>query len=664
MNKKPWPLLAAALVVGLVLGVIGGRLGTSSSTGGNLADVASARGLSGSEAEAALATFVAPGAHDDYLIFASGGHSSQMHVIGVPSMQLLKTIPVFAPDSWSGFGFGADWAEELLEGGSDPDQNDPLLWGDTHHPAISETAGDYDGRFVYINDRANGRVAMIDLRDFKTKQVLDVPNLQSSHGGMFVTPDSEYVHVSSKTPSPIFSETGYADLDDYAEEFRGVSTFLRIDQDTGRMLMDESFQIELPPYNQDLADAGKLASAGWAFINSYNTEMAVGGVAEGNPPLETGAIQNDFDYLHIINWERAEQVVAEGKYEELNGARIIRLDTAIDEGLLYFAPEPRNPHGVDVSPDGNYITVSGKLDPNVTVYGIDLIEAAIEAQNFSGTDPFGVPILDFDAVVAGQVELGGGPLHTQYGPNGRAYTSLFVESAVAEWTLGPLAGVSESDAFQLQDKIDVHYNIGHLATAHGDTVNPHGGWLVAMNKWSVDRFPTVGTLHPQNFQLIDIGNAGNMNLLSDMPIGFGEPHYAQMMAVSALADPWVVYPMGTDPLTMQVSDNVTAPGEERVERNGDHVDIYMTAKRSHFLPDVIRIKQGDTVSLHITNVETARDATHGFAIPGYNKQVSLDPGEVVSIDFVANRSGSFGFYCTEFCSALHLEMQGWLLVEP
>jgi nitrous-oxide reductase len=664
MKNKAWPLLAAALVVGLVLGVLGGRLGSSTSTGGSLADAASARGLSGAEAEAALATFVAPGAHDDYLIFASGGHSGQLHVIGVPSMQLLKTIPVFAPDSWSGYGFGADYSMELLEGGSDPEQNNELLWGDTHHPAISETGGDYDGRFVYINDRANGRVAMIDLRDFKTKQILDVPNIQSSHGGMFVTPDSEYVHVSSKTPSPIFSETGYADLADYEEEFRGVSTFLRLDQETGRFLMDESFQIELPPYNQDLADSGKLASSGYAFINTYNSEMAVGGVAEGNPPLETGAIEHDFDYLHIINWEKAAEVVAAGKYEELNGARIIRLDTAIEEGLLHFAPEPRNPHGVDVSPDGNYITVSGKLDPNVTVYGIELIEAAIEAQNFSGTDPYGVPILDFEAVVAGQVELGGGPLHTQYGPDGRAYTSLFVESAVAEWTLGPLAGVSEADAFQLQDKIDVHYNIGHLATAHGDTVSPQGKWLIAMNKWSVDRFPTVGTLHPQNFQLIGIGNAGDMELLADMPIGFGEPHYAQMMAVDRLADPWVVYPMGTDPLTMQVSDRFTAPGDERIERDGDHVDIFMTAKRSHFLPDVIRIKQGDTVSLHITNVETARDATHGFAIPGYNKQVSLDPGEVVTIDFVANRSGSFGFYCTEFCSALHLEMQGWLLVEP
>jgi nitrous-oxide reductase len=663
MSRRSGLFIGAALVLGLVIGVAGARLGFDTAAGGTLADVAAERGLTGAEAEAALATFVAPGAHDEYLIFASGGHSGQMHVIGVPSMRLLKTIPVFAPDAWSGYGFGADWSMELFDEGSDPDQNEPLTWGDTHHPALSETGGDYDGRFLYINDRANGRIAMIDLRDFKTKQILDIPNMQSSHGGVFATPDTEYVHISAKTPSPIFVESGYAPLEEYAEHYRGVSGFLAVDQDTGRMDLERSFQIELPPYNQDLADSGKLASAGWAFINSYNVEMATGGIWDGNPPLETGAIEFDFDYLHIINWEMAEQVVADGKYEMVNGMRMIRLQTAIDEGLLYFAPEPRNPHGVDVSPDGNYIVVAGKLDPNATVYSIDRIKAAIAANDIEGTDPFGVPVLRFDAVVEAQVELGGGPLHTQFDNKGNAYTSLFVESAVARWTLGPAAGVAEADAFRLVDKVPVHYNIGHLVTAHGDTVNPHGRYLVALNKWSIDRFPAVGTLHPQNFQLIDI-DGPELRILRDMPIGFGEPHYVQMMALDRLADPWTVYPLGTDPLTMGPSAVAISSGEEREERDGDTLTVYMSVRRSTFTPDVIRAKQGDRVIIHMTNVETARDATHGFAIPAYNIQTSLDPGEVLSVDFVADRTGSFAFYCTEFCSALHLEMQGWLLIEP
>jgi len=657
--------LALALVLGLVIGVVGARVGLGAASGGNLAAAASARGLTGDQAEAALATFVAPGDHDDYLIFASGGHSGQMHVIGVPSMRLLKTIPVFAPDAWSGYGFGADWSMEVLADGSDPDQNDPLAWGDTHHPALSETGGDYDGRFLYINDRANGRIAMIDLRDFKTKQIYDVPNLQTSHGGVFATPDTEYVHISAKTPAPIWSETGYADLADYQEEFRGMSTFLSIDQDTGRFVAGESFQIELPPYNQDLADAGKLASDGWAFINSYNTEMAVGGNMEGGLSLEQGAIANDFDFLHIINWHKAEQVVAQGKYVEHNGMRVITLDTAVEEGLLYFAPEPRNPHGVDVSPDGNYITVSGKLDPNTTIYSIERIETAIANGDIEGHDPYGVPILTFDSVVEAQVELGGGPLHTQYDGDGNAYTSLFVESAVAKWTLGPKAGVSEGDAWQLVDKIPVHYNIGHLVSSHGDTVNPKTDYLVAMNKWAVDRHTPVGTLHPQNFQLIDT-TGEQMKLLKDMPIGFGEPHYAQMISVETLASRvWTTYPeVGMDTLTMAASPVATTYEDARIEVNGDVVDVYMAVLRSHFKPDIVRVREGQTVNFHLTNIETAQDATHGFAVPGYNAQASLDPGETLTVTIEANRTGSFAFYCTEFCSALHLEMQGWLLVEP
>ena len=76
------------------------------------------------------------------------------------------------------------------------------------------------------------------------------------------------------------------------------------------------------------------------------------------------------------------------------------------------------------------------------------------------------------------------------------------------------------------------------------------------------------------------------------------------------------------------------------------------------------MKQGDRVILHITNVEQTRDATHGFAISDYNIQASLEPGETATFEFVADKLGAFNFYCTEFCSALHLEMAGWLLVEP
>jgi nitrous-oxide reductase len=500
---------------------------------------------------------------------------------------------------------------------------------------------------------------MIDLRDFKAKQILEIPNIQTSHGGVFATPNTDYVHISSMTPEALWAEDGFGELEDYAEVYRGVSTFVKIDQETGRGVMEESFQIELPPYDQDLADAGKLASDGYAFINSYNTEMAYG----GDVPKETGSIANDYDYLHVINWEKAEQVVADGKYEMVGGARMILLDTAIEEGILHFVEEPRNPHGIDVSPDGNYLVVAGKLDPTASVYDFELVKQAIEEENFSGHDPFGVPILDLESVRVAQVELGGGPLHSQFDADGNVYTSLFVESAVAKWTLGPKAGVAEEDAWQLVGKTPIHYNVGHLVTAHGDTVAPHGTYGVALNKWSVDRFPKVGTLLPQNFQLLDL-NQEVPTVIKDMPIGFGEPHYVQMVSADLFADSWQTYPEGTEPLTMERSEHAIASGEESIERDGDTVTVHMSVRRSTFTPDIIRVKEGDQVVMHLTNIETAIDATHGFAIPGYDKQVSIDPGEVLTIEFTADQTGSFAFYCTEFCSALHLEMQGWLLVEP
>jgi nitrous-oxide reductase len=566
---------------------------------------------------------------------------------------------VFAPEPWQGFGYGSDWSEQAREELAQPE----LEWGDTHHPAISETDGEYDGRFLYIQDRAHGRVAFIDLQDFRTKQVLEIPNIQTSHGGMFVTPNSEYVHVASKFPEPWPSGT-YADLTEYQEKFRGASTWLKIEQDTGRIDMSESFQIELPPYVQDLADAGKRVSDGWGFIGSFNTEMATGGNMEDGVSMEVGASQNDFDYLHAINWRKAEEVIAAGNFEEMNGMPVISLDTAIEEGLIYLMPEPKSPHGIDVDPSGRYLVVGGKLDPHVTIYDFEKVQEAIDNSDFEGEDVYGIPILNFDSVVAGQVEVGAGPLHTQFDSKGHGYTSLFLESAVAKFTLGEDVIDSGATPFELVEKIGVHYNIGHLAITEGDTVSPTDKYLVALNKWSIDRFPTVGPLHPQNFQLITLnGGDGPMELIADMPIGFGEPHYTQIMRADRL-NAIDIYPPGTDPITMEQSPNAIQAGEERVERNGDTLEIWMTAQRSHFRPDIIRAQEGDTVILHMTSVEQTKDATHGFAIAQHNIQVSLEPGETSTITFVADKPGVFNFYCTEFCSALHLEMAGWLLVEP
>lgn len=680
MKKLIFGALSLTLVVGALMGGCSRRLASGSSQS-DLLQLAQARGLSPEDAVRAVKTFVPPGGRDEYMLFASGGHSGQVHVIGVPSMRLLKTIAVFTPEPWQGYGYGADWSEKALGGPAHGNTNgngtgngnghskDTLRWGDSHHPALSETDGKYDGRWLYINDRAHGRIGMVDLADFRAKQVLQVPNLMTSHGGIFATPDTRYVHISSKVPalkgwdaSKGQQITVNDHLERFADIYRGYSTFIRVDEKTGFMNLKESFQIELPPYTQDLADSGKGPSDGYAFINSYNVEMASGGIAQGKPPIEVGASQLDFDYLHIVNWKKAEEVIAKGKYTELNGIRVIPLETSIAEGLLFLAPEPRSPHGVDVAPKGDYITVAGKLDPHATVYGFDRILKAIENRDFEGKDRYGIPILRFDAVVAGKVELGAGPLHTQYDNQGNAYTSLYLESAVVKWTLGPPYHPAEN-AFKVVDKISIHYNIGHLATAQGDTMDPQGKYLIAMNKWSIDRHSNVGPLHPQNFQLIDISGP-KMELIADMPIGFGEPHYAQLVKADTIKA-HEVYEPGVSPASMRKSpDAIANEKDARIVRRPGVVEVWMNVVRSHFTPDIIPAKVGDRVIVHLTNAEQTPDATHGFAVPTKNVMVSLDPGETTTVEFVVDKPGSFSFYCTEFCSALHLEMQGWLIVEP
>jgi nitrous-oxide reductase len=625
------------------------------------ASLAAERGFSQDDIYAALKTYMPTGVTDPYIMVASGGQSGQLLVIGVPSMRILKVLAVFTPEPWQGYGYGGS-GNDVLKQGDLPDQI--IRWGDTHHPSFSETNGEYDGEFVFINDKANARLAVIDLRDFETKQIVKNPNSINDHGGAFVTPNTEYVIEGPQYAAPIGWE--YASLDDYQEKYRGMITFWKFDRFSGRVDMQQSFQIELPPYWQDLCDAGKLVSDGWIFCNSFNTELATGGVELGNPPFEAGTTKNDTDYLHIIDWKKAQAVYQAGKVEQINGISVISLDTAIAEGLIYFTPEPKSPHGSDVTPGGEYIVVGGKLDPHVTVYSFQKIMDAISAGGLE-TDVYGVPVIPLDKSMETQVELGLGPLHTVYDDKGYAYTSLFLDSAVARWTLGgPYQDKHPEEGWTLVQKLPVHYNIGHITSAEGDSASPDGQYVVALNKWSIDRFANVGPLLPQNFQLVDISQTGTqMRLLYDMPIGMAEPHYAQIIKADKLKA-FEIYPeIGWNPETMSVDPNaITSEDQARIERNGNQVEIWMTVARSHFKPERVEIKQGDHVIWHLTSLEQTRDATHGFALSGYNINLSLEPGETQTIEFEAHMPGTYTYYCTEFCSALHLEMLGYMLVEP
>lgn len=634
--------------------------GDSGSLGGDAATVISERQLTNENVVAALKTYMPSGQHDPYIMFASGGHSGQVHVIAIPSMRILRTIAVFAPEPWQGYGYGEQSQKIMFEEGDVLDSN--VRWGDTHHPALSETDGMYDGQFLFINDKAQARLAVIDLRDFETKQIVKNPIAMNDHGGSFVTPSTDWVIEGGQYAAP--PGGAYADISEYNDEYRGMVTFWKFDREKGKLLEDQSFALELPPYWQDLCDSGKLVSEGWIFCNSFNTERATGGfgAVEGAVPFESGASQNDMDYMHLIDLNKAVAVAATNE-NRLNGFNYIPLETVIAEDLLYFVPEPKSPHGVDIAPKGDFVVISGKLDPHVTIFSFEKMQTAIANEDWT-LDSYGIPILNFDSVLEAQVELGLGPLHTQFDNQGYAYTSLYLDSSVARWTLG--GDYQHADeGWTLLDKESIHYNVGHISVVEGDTVEPAGQFLVSLNKWSVDRFNNVGPLLPQNLQLIDISGEGeSMQLLYDMPMGIGEPHYAQIIKAERL-NPVQVYPeVGWDPHTWAVNPDAPKIGEERIERNGNQVEIWMTTIRSHFTPEHVEIKKGDHVVWHLTNVESAVDAVHGFAVPAYNINLSIEPGESLTFEFDADKDGVFSFYCTEFCSALHLEMKGYLFIDP
>jgi nitrous-oxide reductase len=640
--------------------------GAASVTGGgsgmpDVQQVMQARGLSPDDLLAAAKTYTPSGKHDDVIMFASGGHSGQIFVIGVPSMRILRSIAVFTPEPWQGWGYGA--GNDVIKHGSTGGKT--LTWGDTHHPNLSTTDGDYDGQFLFVNDKANARMAVVDLRDFETKQIIKNPISFSDHGGAVVTPNTDYVIEGGQYGNPLGGD--YAPIEDYQKSYRGMVTAWKFDRAKGRLDPEQSFALELPPYWQDLSACGKRVSDGWLFINSINTEMATGGVESGKPAFEAGVSQRDMDYLHVINFKKATELFKAGKFEKVKGFPVIKLDTLVKEGVLHFVPEPKSPHGVDVTPGGEFMIVSGKLDPHVTVFSFEKTMQAIKDKKYSGTDPFGVPILNFDACKEAQVELGLGPLHTQFDDKGYAYTSLFLEPAVCRWSLGGQYDAKNPEApWTVVGKTSVQYNIGHLSVVGGDTTNPVGKYLVAMNKWSIDRFFQTGPLLPQNFQLLDISGAGSgkMPILYDLPIGVGEPHYAQMIPADRLK-PWKAYPkVGWNPEIQAIDPEHTKQGEEKIVRKDGAVHVYTTVVRSHFTPEHVEVNQGEKVVWHLTSHERAVDATHGFCIPSYNVNLSLEPGEYQRFEFVADQAGTFPFYCTEFCSALHLEMMGYFRVKP
>jgi nitrous-oxide reductase len=603
--------------------------------------------------DAASKVYVAPGSYDAYYAFLSGGFSGQVTVYGLPSGRLLKTIPVFSQFPENGYGYTEE-TKPMLE-----TTRGFVPWDDSHHAELSQTDGVPDGRWLFINGNNTPRVARIDLTRFETDEILEIPNSAGGHASPFTTPNTKYIVSATRFSVPVPNTD--VPIESYKQNFRGTLSFITADQ-PGKM--DIAFQILMPGYNYDLGHAGKGPSDGWFFFSSYNTEQAY-------TKQELNSSQNDKDYVAAVNYRRAEACLAEGKAKTVPASyehnytdpstriasserktSVRMIDPKDCDGIVYYMPTPKSPHGVDVDPTGEYIVASGKLATVIPVHSFSKMLKAIEAKQID-TIVDGIPVLKYDATIAGEVQKPGlGPLHTEFDGKGYAYTSMFISSEIVKWKLG---------TWEVVDRIPVYYSVGHLMIPGGDSRKPWGQYVLSLNKITKDRYLPTGPELAQSAQLIDI-SGDKMKMLLDFPTA-GEPHYAQAIPASVIKERQVKFFKLSEATTPYVTKSEADGG---ITRTGHRVDVKMIAIRSHFAPDNLAgIQVGDTVYFHVTNIDQDWDIVHGFAVMGaQNSNMVIPPGETRTIKWVPQTPAVYPFYCTDFCSALHQEMAGYARVSP
>lgn len=616
-------------------------------------DVVKRRGLNAEDVLAAAKTYTPDNIKDEYVALNSGGQEGNMPMYTVPSMRMLKYVPTSTRQPYSGYGYSEETYDLMADGFIDGEE---ILWGDTHHPGFSETDGVYNGEWAVINDKANPRVFVISLKDWQVKQVVTSPVYRSNHGGCFFTPDSRYFMEAAQYPAPFDWKYHQLSESNFKKHWRGGVTYWRFDNETGRVDEKNSFTFEFPPYTQDLSDAGKLDSYGWGFTNSFCTEMYYGGIESGRPPFEAGCSSRDVDYLHVTNWKKAERLLNNGtiKPKMIRGHKVITIEDAIKHELLFLIPEPKSPHGVDVDPTGKYIVVAGKLDSHAWVYSFDKIMKAINDKNFDGTDEFGIPVIRLDDALHGSVEVGLGPLHNQFdSKEGVVYTSIYVDSRITKWDYINL---------KVLGYVPSHYNVGHLVSAHGDTQEPHGKYLISLNKLSIDRFNPVGPLHPQNHQLIDITYEGDPKVIYDLPLPMGEPHYTALIHLDDFkSEP--IYPLGTDITTDKRSKYFTPIGQERTVTEGKDIHIYGTINNGKVKPSNLNLEQGKTLYLHLTNHGNTKLDHYVLEIASYDKMYHWSPGETATLKIHAEKAGMYPILLDKQNSPDKRELIGYLAVE-
>lgn len=607
-------------------------------------------------ADAAAKAYVAPGKYDEYYNFVSGGFSGQMAVYGLPSGRLLRVIPAFSVDPEKGYGYSEETKAMLNT------SHGFVPWDDLHHPELSQTNGEIDGRWLFGNANNTPRVARIDLTTFRTAEIIELPNSAGNHSSPFITENTEYVVAGTRFSVPPDNVNGDVPINTYKQNFKGTLSFISVAKEDGKM--DIAFQIQCPGVNFDLSHAGKGKSHGWFFFSCYNTEQA-------NTLLEVNASQRDKDFIMAVNWKKAEEYLKAGKgrkqsvryasnhYDEKSHTatstiktEVVVLDAKELKDICYMIPCPKSPHGCDVDPSGEYIVGSGKLAALIPVFSFDKLQKAIAAKDYEG-EYDGIPVVKYESALYGEVKKPGlGPLHTEFDGKGNAYTSFFVSSEVVKWNIKDL---------KVLDRVPTYYSVGHLSIPGGDTKKPSPKYLVAYNKITKDRYLPTGPELAQSAQLYDI-SGDKMQMILDFPT-IGEPHYAQSAPADVIRKNSVKF--------YKIEENkhpYVTKGEpaSKVVREGNKVHVYMTSIRSHFSPDNIEgIKVGDEVYFHVTNLEQDWDVPHGFAVKGAsNAELLIMPGETQTLKWIPEKPGMFPVYCTDFCSALHQEMQGYVRVSP